>query len=484
MKFSSRSFLHTILIAGVALTLAGCEVGPDYQPPETKIPADWASDETHVLSPKGETDQEWWKNFNDPILTQLIEKASANNFDLKIAEARIAQARATVSTADAALLPSGDLKGSATREANQFALADASASPFANLLHKPFNVFQTGFDASWEIDLFGGNQRAAEVASAQLQSSEASRDDVRVSLLAEVARTYVSIRSLETQTQIANTVIAADQKTLDIAQQRFNAGEAPRLDVTQAEATIERAQSQLPDLRNQIAQQEYSMDVLLGEQPGATRLIIGSSVGPIPASNKAFVLTAPAATIAQRPDIRVAERKLAAATAQQGVAVAQFFPKISLTGFFGALNTSVNNLVTPGNQSWVAGGSVIWPILSYGTLSANLDASNAQQQEAMATYQKSMISALSDVEKSLTAYNEQQKFLQSAANEVEKDKRARTIAQERYQAGLTSLLEVLDADRTLFAAQDRLAQANADLTQDLIALYKSLGGGWTQEARS
>ncbi|MGB9153477.1 MAG: efflux transporter outer membrane subunit [Alphaproteobacteria bacterium] len=479
MNFFSFSILQTILIAGLTMTLAACEVGPDYEKPETSLPTDWVSDEVQGPSDKAGIDQQWWKNFNDPVLAQLIDKASANNFDLKIAEARIEQARAGVSSADAALLPTGDVKGAATREANQLPFPGGNSSPFASLIHKPFNIFQTGFDASWELDLFGGNRRAEESAEAQMQASEASRDDVRVSLLAEVARDYVSIRQYQAQLAIAKNVVSADTKTLDIAKQLFAVGQSPQLDVTQAEATLEQAQTQLPHIRNLLAQTEYSLDVLLGEQPGAAHKIV-SKDAPIPASDKKLALAAPAAVIAQRPDIRVAERKLAAATARHGVAVAKFFPDLSLTGFFGAMNTSVNNLATPGNNSWLAGGSVIWPILSYGALSANLDAANAQQQEALTAYQKTIIGALSDVERSLTAYTEQEKFLQSSVNEVEKDKHARAIAQERYQQGLTSQVEVLEADRALYAAEDRLTQARAEASQNLIAVYKSLGGGWVK----
>lgn len=476
---ASDLVLQMLLVAGFGLGLAGCEVGPDYQKPETSVPPEWASEQSQGVSDKAEIDQAWWRNFNDPVLAKLIDKAAANNFDLKIAEARIARARAGVASSDAALLPTGDVKGSATREGNRIALPGGSGNPFAALLHKPFNVFEAGFDASWEMDLFGGNRRAEESAEAQLQASEASRDDVRVSLLAEVARSYVAIRQYQARLAIAADIVAAEKKTVDIAEQLFKAGQNPQLDVTQAQAALEQAETQLPHIRDGLAQEEYGMDVLLGEQPGTAQVMIGAPAD-IPASDKKLVLAAPAAVIAQRPDIRVAERKLAAATAQQGVAAAKFFPDISLTGFFGALNTSMNNLATAGNQSWLAGGSVLWPILSYGTLSANLDAADAQQQEAMAAYQKTIIGALSDVERSLSAYTEQEKFLQSSLNEVEKTKHARAIAQERYQQGLTSRLAVLEADRSLYAAEDRLTQARGEASQNLIAVYKSLGGGWVK----
>ena len=467
------------LIAGLALTLAACEVGPDYQTPETSAPVDWTADETH--DPKAEIDQQWWKNFNDPILTQLIDKAAADNFDLKIAEARIAQARAGVSSSVAGLLPSGDVKGTATREGNQIAFPDSAASPFGSLLKKPFNIFETGFDASWELDLFGGNRRAEESAEAQLQASEASRDDVRVSLMAEVARDYVAARSAQAQLSMAGDIVASRQKTLEITQQRFKVGQAPHLDVTQAEAALAEVETQIPALRDQIAQNEYSLDVLLGEQPGYAQKIL-KQAAPIPTSDKKLALAAPASVIAQRPDLRMAERALAAATAQQGVAVAQFFPKLSLSGFFGALNTSADDLLKGDSKSWMAGGSVIWPILSYGTLSANLDAADAQQQEALASYQKTVLTALADVERSLSAYQEQEKTLYLTESQVDKNKRASAVAEERFKQGATSRLEALDAERTLYTTQKNLLQAQASASQNLIALYKSLGGGWKKAA--
>ena len=233
-------------------------------------------------------------------------------------------------------------------------------------------------------------------------------------------------------------------------------------------------------MRNQIAENEYSLDVLLGEKPGTAHGIVSKPAPLLPTTDKKLVLSAPAAVIEQRPDIRIAERKLAAATAQQGVATAQFYPKISLSAFFGALNTSADNLLTSSNKSWLAGSSVVWPILSYGTLSANLDTANAQQQEALALYQKSVIAALSDVERSLNAYNEQRQLVQSTQQDLEKNTQARKVAQERFQEGLTSRLEVLAADRVWLAAQDRLIKARADETQCLIAVYKSLGGGWVK----
>lgn len=478
MKAHFRMIAKSLLSLSVGLMLVACEVGPDYQKPDPVLTQNWISAHEQTDS-KAMIDQEWWKNFNDPVLNQLIEKATAQNLDLKIAEARIAQSRASAASTQATLLPTGNLKGTAMREANQTALPGGNASGLGALLHKPYNIFQTGFDASWELDLFGGNRRAEESAEAQMQAAEATRDDVLVSLLAEVARTYVDLRCAESKLTIAKNIVAADRKTLDIAKQRFDVGHVSHLEVINAEAMLKQAETQLPNIRNQAVQAEYKMDVLLGEQPGTTHALVIKPL-PIPTSNKKLVLAAPASVIAQRPDIRIAEQKLAAATAQQGVAVAKFFPDISLTGFFGALNTSTNNLLTGTNQSWAMGSSVLWPILSYGTLSANLENANAQQQEAMASYQKSILSALSDVERSLNAYQEQQNVVQETTHQTEQNQKAFSVAQQRYKEGLTSLLEVLDAQRQLYATQDGLLEAQANESQALIALYKSLGGGWSK----
>ncbi len=455
-------------------SLLACTVGPDYEKPPIALPDEWISKETKTLSAKTDIDQKWWRNFNDPVLSELIDKAAANNLDLKIAEARIAQARAGVSSAQADLLPKGDIQASALREANQMAMPGGIQ---ADLLRKPFNIFQAGFDASWEIDLFGGNRRAEESAEAQMQATEASRDDLRISLMAEVARTYVSLRNSQAQLLVAQNVVETSWNTVDIANRRFESGQAPRMEVVQAESRLEQARAQIPTLRNYVAQAEYGLDVLLGQQPGVVHKLV-SDHRPVPLSDKKLILAAPASVIASRPDIRMAERKLAAATAQQGVALAQFFPKISLSGFFGVLNSSTSQLFTSQNKSWLAAGGIVWPILSYNSLSANFDVANAMQQEAIASYQRTILNALSDVERSLSAYTQQEKFHEATALDFEKNKKAREIAEERYREGVTSRLEALEADRVFYAAQNRLIQARAESSQNLIALYKSLGGGW------
>lgn len=465
---------NLIVTTALCLILAGCAVGPDYKMPDLSLPANWFSAPDQKADPEKEAiDQQWWKHFNDPVLSQLIDKAGAGNFDLKIAEARITQARAARASATSDLLPTVDTVGGADRQANRIAFG--GSGPFD--LTKPFSTYQTGFDATWELDLFGGKRREVEADTATLKAAQASRDDVRVSLMAEVAKTYVDIRQYQQQIAIVGDTQKADEKTLKIAKERFDSGSTAGLDVTQAEAQLELAKTQLPYYQNLLVQAELSMDVLTGEQPGATHKLT-EAIAPIPVTDKDVVLAAPASVIANRPDIRVAEHKLASATAQEGVATAQFFPDVSLSGFFGLLNTQAGSLLKGGSKSWDAAGNVVWPILNFGKLTANLDMAKAGQQAALAEYQKAVLAALADVEKSYTAYTKQQQYREGLSKTEERNRHAADIAQMRYKEGLSSFIEVLDAQRTLYGSQSQLAAAKATSAGNTIALYKSLGGGW------
>ena len=470
------------VIIGLAVSLSGCMVGPDYRQPEAPVPQNWLSSASlPAVAAETTTQQAWWQSFNDPILNRLIEKAAGDNPDLKIAEVRIAESRAARASAYAALLPVVNITGNASRQGNQLGFPSGGPSDLSNLVKQPFNIFKSGFDASWELDLFGGRRRELESAAAEYEASTLSRQDMLISTLAEVARTYVDIRLYRAQLAITQETLDADRKTAAIARQRFDAGGSPGIEVAQAEAQVEHANTQLPYFSNLLAQAEYGLDVLLGEQPGAAHAMVGTGTF-IPVSDAKLLLAAPAAVIANRPDIRNAERKLAAATAQQGVAVAKFFPDVSLSGFIGLFNTNAGNFLSVGSKSWNMGGNILWPILSYGALSANLEAADAKRREAMAIYQKSVLGALSDVERSCTAYIEQEKHLRFQEQAVAADRHVLTIAQERYEAGMTSFMEVLDAERSLQASENQLAQAMAQTSRNLIAVYKSIGGGWKPAA--
>lgn len=460
-----------LLTAGL---LAACAVGPDYKQPESHLPEGWAASQEKTADA---VEANWWQHFNDPVLDGLIEKALMGNDDLKVATARIASARAARGSARADLLPQVNAKASATREANQFPL------PFsAPGIKDPFNTYQAGFDASWELDLFGGHRRALEAASADLGASIAERNEARVSLLAEVARTYVDIRRAQNQLELTKHVIASNQSTLDIARRQFKAGAVARESVTQAEIVLAQAQAEEPRDANGLAQAEYGMDLLLGADPGTAKDLVGE-IGPVPVSDKELVLAAPAVVIANRPDIKVAERDLAAATARQGVAVAQYFPDISLSGFLGFLSPNLSDMVSAGNKSWMAEGNILLPILNFGKLEANENMANAAQEAALATYRKTILSALVDVNRAVTGYREQERHLESLANSEAGNKRSLNVARKRYDDGATSKLDVLESERALYRAQGELLAARAQTSQDMIAVYKSLGGGWKQPVK-
>ncbi|MEI6542639.1 MAG: efflux transporter outer membrane subunit [Methylococcales bacterium] len=464
-------------IIGLSFLLSACMVGPDYQKPETVLPAAWISTPEKSTQEHLAIEQAWWKNFHDPVLNQLITKATTNNFDVKIAETRITQARASQAAATAALFPVGEMIANANRQSNQIGFPSSAPSTLTGALKKPFNIFKTGFDASWELDLFGGHRREAESAKAELEASALSRDDLVISLLAEVASTYIEIRQYQAQLKFAQETVEADIKTTTITQQRVDLGETAGVDVSKMESQQQRDQAQIPYISNLLSQAEYRMDVLLGEKPGATHALV-NPIKALPVMDQKILLTTPASVIAQRPDIRIAERKLASATAQEGVATAKFFPDISLVGFIGLFNTNAGNLLNVSSKSWSMGANVLWPILSFGSLSANLSGAEARQQEALTKYQKALINALSDVESSVTAYTEQEKYNQSVEKATAADQNIYDIAVKRYEEGLASYLDVLEVQRKLYSSLNQLTLAKAQTARTIIAVYKSLGGGW------
>ena len=474
----SKTFNTTLKAIPIALLLglSGCMVGPDYQKPATALPESWRA----IPDSSAQTiEKQWWRSFNDPVLEQLISKVINSNLDIKLGETRISEARAARATAKSSLLPTGDMMANANRQQNQLGFPSGGPANMSSLVKQPFNIFKAGFDASWELDLFGGHRRDVEASEAELTAAAISREDVLISTLAETARTYLDIRLYQTQLALATAIVETDQQSLLISKERFDQGYSDSIQASRDAARLKHDQAQLAYYRNLLAQAEYALDVLMAEAPGAAHTLLAVS-SPIPQADQQLIFAAPAKVIANRPDIRYAERKLASATAQQGVAVAKFFPDISLTGFVGLFNTNISNFVSMTSKSFGMGASVFWPILSYGSLSANLDAADARQQTALTQYQKTIVSALSDVERQFSAYSEQANYLLALEKEMTEYQNLQHIAQQRYEHGLTAYPDVLDANRNLSTSQNQLAIAKAQTGQDLIAVYKSLGGGWQQ----
>jgi len=460
----------------IPFLLTGCALGPDYMPVKWDLSPVWKEKPATVSladNPKAEIDKEWWKTFDDPALNDLITKALVNNLDIKIAMAHIKEARAERLGVIAGQLPEVDATANAGRTKN-------SANTFSLGGGKPFNAFNAGFDASWEADIFGG-RRAIEAANATLEAAQESAHDVEVTLLGDVASQYIAVRNYQNQIKVAEENLAAQRDTLELTQSRSQAGLVSNIDVTQAQALVQTTESDIPALRASMRQSLHSLEILLGEQPGALENLVAETP-PVPVSAHEVVTGAPADILRNRPDIREAERQLAAATAVQGVALAEMFPKISLSSMLGLGSSQTSNLLTGASRTWSLGAGALLPVLDFGRIRADINIADAQQEQAFLNYQKTVLNALKEVENALVAYTQEKDRLVSVTQSVESDKTAAHLIDMRYHKGLISFLNVLDAQRSLYAAQIAQAQSRAALSTDLIVLYKVLGGGWQNVA--
>lgn len=473
---------HIFLVFLAAGSVAGCTVGPDYHIPESNPPAQWSETPAGGETNDSPSIAAWWKSFNDTELDSLVELAVHSNLDLRIAEARVREARAQRGAVEADFWPGVDASGSYARErtsANQ-PLLGALLPPGVPLEN---NVYQAGFDASWELDVFGGTRRAVEAADASIAAAVYSRQDVQVTLVSEVARNYVQARSFQRRLEIARENIEAQQNTVALAGDRFRHGLTSNLDAEQAGTVLAQTEAQVPTLEIGLQTSIHRLGVLLGQQPGAllTELAV---VAPIPAAPPQVPVGLPSDLLRRRPDVRAAERQLAAATAQIGVATADLFPKFSLTGEVGLQGVSTSDWFTAGSRFWSAGPTVQWRIFDAGRIRANIRVKNARQEQALASYEKTVLTSFEDVENALVAYAKEQTRNVSLEEAVRKSRNSLQISSQRYANGLTNFIDVLEAERTLYQAQDNLVQSDQAVGQDLIALYKALGGGWDESKRA
>ncbi|HEY1588621.1 MAG TPA: efflux transporter outer membrane subunit, partial [Rhodanobacter sp.] len=450
-----------------ALVLAGCaSVGPNYHEVKPAAPQLQGLDATQESNAQFQA--AWWKQFNDPTLDALIQRAAANNLDLRMAVARLHESRALLSSAKSDQLPSVDTDLNYARSREQ--------EPGFTSQRTTVTTYQAGFDASWELDLFGGVRRSVEASHADLGASEAALHDAQVSLLAEVARNYFELRGSQLRLDIAQRDIDNQQQTVHLTEVRNQLGSGSEQDVASAKARLSAVQAQLPVLQTQVSASEFRLAVLLGERPGELDIDVSpKSFTPIainlPIGDAGDVL-------ARRPDVHVAEREYAAATARIGVAKADFFPHITLGGFLGFLAGRSNDFGSPSARAWSLAPSISWPGLNVQRVRANLHASEARADAAQANYQQTVLLAIEDIDNAVTGFNQQRVRVDHLIEQSTQSKRAAELAQVRYQEGATSFLELLDAERTQLSAEDDLAQAEASINTRAVALYKALGGGW------
>ena len=450
--------------------LAGCTMGPDYRETAPTVPARWQAgkDADAGLKPVDpQALKNWWKGFGDARLDHLMDQALAGNLDLKMALARIDQARAERRSTRAELFPTVNVTSGARRDDNPF----PGLAPGIR-----YNMFELGFDALWEIDLFGRKQRQLEAASADLDAAGEEYRQSLVTLTAEVARSYVEYRSLQNQLRVTRSNLDAQQHTLRLTEKIFNEGVGTRHDVVRARAQAENTEAQIPTLEAGLTAALRQLEVLAGRQPGALAADLDEP-GSVPAAPGREILASPADTIRHRPDLRVAERRLAAATALQGSAIAEFFPKISLSAFVGLRNTDLEGLFKSAAFSYGTAANLLQPLLNFGRIRAGVDLAQAKQQEAYYAYEKAVLEALRETETALARYLKEEIRRQTLARAVADQHESVRLSQLRYQEGVTSFLDVLDSQRALFVAEIELARSEASASTNLIAVYKSLGGG-------
>jgi len=459
--------LYRLSALASALLLAGCiTVGPDYKHPVEK-PVTLQGVDAAQQSPIN-FQANWWAQFHDTTLDALITRAAKNSPDLKIALARLNQSRALLGTARSQQLPDIEAQTSYSRSREQ--------QPGFTTGRETITNYQAGFDASWELDLFGGVRRSVEAARADSQAGEASLQDAQVTLFAEVARHYFDLRGTQLRLDVARRDIDNQRDSLKLIKSRADVGTGSDQDVASARARLAAVEAQLPVLETQAQADTFRLAVLLGERPG--ELDIDLSPKTFHPINTSLPIGNAGDVLARRPDIRVAERELAAANARIGVAKADWFPHISLGGFVGFLAGRSNDFGGAESRAWSVAPSISWAGLNVQRVRSGVKASEARADEAKANYQRTVLGALEDVDNALVGYNQQRVRVQKLDEQATQSTRAAELARIRYEAGATDYLELLDAQRTQLSAEDQLAEAEAGINLQAIALYKALGGGW------
>ncbi|MBN1845444.1 MAG: efflux transporter outer membrane subunit [Sedimentisphaerales bacterium] len=449
--------------------ISGCTVGPDFVPLTPDVPAGWSSSRQAAPVDAGATSAEdlkcWWTLFNDPVLTGLVEEAFRSNLDLQIAAARIRQARASRAMAASGLGPTVDVSGSYRRSQT-----GGSQNPTVN-------QYQAGFDAGWEIDIFGGVRREWEAADAELQSAVENQRDVRITLAAEVARNYIELRTYQQRIAIAEKNLEAQKHSAKLTVQRFDGGLVSGLDVANADAQVATTAAQIPLLESSARQTIHALSVLL-DRPIEPLVQELSPASEIPLAPPAVPVGIPSDLLRRRPDIRGAEADIHAATARIGVATADLFPQFSIGGSLGWQASRADPWFTSMSRFWSLGPSVSWRVFETGRTLSNIELQKALEDQALLTYRQTVLTTIREVEDALTASAREQEYRQALLQAVSANRKAADLATKLYVGGDTDFLNVLSAQRSLYSSQDALVQSTGAISLDLVSLYKALGGGW------
>lgn len=462
-----RSFyLFFIPCAMAVLCLAGCAVGPSYVAPEKKVPDSWTSPLEEGIQ-CATTDERflstWWEAFQDPVLSRLVKWSLEAHPDLHTARSKVRQARAARRMSRAALFPTADGTGSYARSRSRAGVVS--------------ELFTAGLDSSWELDLFGGARRSVEAAEADEQAAQEDLRDVQVSMAAEVALAYMEVRTLQNRLAILERDLETREALHRLTTQRRLAGLATELEVQQSLYDLEGVRAQIPELKADLESAKDSLAVLVGRPPGSLHTLL-ESLEAIPRAPAQVAVGIPADLLRRRPDIRRAERELAAQTARVGEAVADLYPKLTLKGSLGLESLTAGDLLDMGNRIFSLGPSVSLPVFRAGELRAAVEVQTELQRQALSTYEATVLNALKEVEEALSAYVQGRKRKRFLENGVLAARHAAELARAGYAAGQNDYSDVLEAGRALLSLQDQLAASEGEEASNLVRLFKALGGGW------
>lgn len=460
--------MHKLLFTGLVLLLVnGCTVGPDYERPPVEAPENWNISYNTAVDL---TNSSWWKQFNDPVIDDLVNTALKNNLDLKAAVSRVDQYLGQLQTTRSEFFPQIGYSASAYRQDR----GDTGAASS----NDPYNLYQGSFNASWELDLWGRVSRLSEAAQADLLASEAGRRGVLLSLVSSIASNYITLLGLDRQLEITKQTADTYAESLRIFRLRHKYGTVSAVEVSQVESEYENAVQAIPQLESLVAQQGNLLSVLLGKNPGSIprgKTIDDLDVPGIPAG-------LPAGLLGQRPDIIQAEQALIAANARIGVARSLYFPRISLTGFLGTASIDSDGLFNGSSKAWEIGGDVLGPIFTFGTIEGQVKTSEAAQREALYNYQQTIISSFREVEDALVSTTKGRERQTAQSRRTRALENYLRLATYQYDAGTTGYLQVLDANRSLFSSQLDYVQTQTLALTSLVDVYRALGGGWVDEA--
>ena len=476
--------IRPLCALAVASFVSGCTVGPNYHIPSTTMPSAYSAASTQPASTAQAVEiSRWWQTFNDPELNALIEHAVAANFDLEIALTRLQEARTLEVAIEGPSLPVAGLSAAAGRGSGTNS-TKGRISPPLNAASNTTGLKEitqiAGFDAGWELDLFGHYRREIEAAGDDTQAAAEVRNGVLIAVVADVARAYMDDRTYQMRVAIIQDNIRIERQTVDLVQERFNRGLTNEFDLTLAKRQLSSLESQLAPLQEQVAIAQRRLAVLIGDFPDnlPSQTSQPALLPQLPQLPQRIEPGLPVDLLRRRPDIRQAERELAASTARIGAAEADLFPRVGITAGAGLQGQGLGRHPQESSFIWSAGPSAYWPLLDFGTLDALIDIQDLRTHEQLLNYKRTVLSAVEEVENAISGYDAEQNRLANLSDALVASKRAVTLASERYDRGLTDFLNVLDAERQLYELQDQYAVAQETVVLQFISLYKGLGGGW------